>query len=232
MGGRMVTAGKIFRLREEMGLKAIAARLKDLREEEAHPVEGGEVGLLTEVSDLSLSAEDLKGIFSQDKVIEIYQRGKFVQQVKTRETPFLFSSYRGHVLLTILERKFQANNIANQLSKALFITSGQIAEAKISPETLKAFHEGNPEDTKVIFFDEVDMPNINKLSLYGSGLIDTSLYNEYCSRGKIWYMVFKSKKYGYIVGVTRNAIVTIFNNVSRDEFTSYVKSEVFPLLSL
>lgn len=230
---KMVTAGKIFTLREEVGLKAIAAKLKGYREERIQPLEGGgEVTLLTEISNLTLTADELKGIFSQDNVVDIYQRGKFIQQVKTRETPFVFSSYRGHLLLTVLERKFQANNIANQLSRALFVTSGQIVEAKILPETLKAFHERNPEDTKVIFFDEVDMPNINKLSLYGSSLINTSLYEDYCSHGKIWYLVFKSKKYGYIVGVTRNAIVTIFNNISRDEFMDYVKDEVFPLLSL
>lgn len=229
----MVTAGKIFTLREEIGLKAMAAKLKGYREERVQPLEGGgEATLLTEISDLTLTTDELKGIFSQDNVVDIYQRGKFIQQVRTRETPFVFSLYRGRVLLTVLERKFQANNIANQLSRALFVTSGQIVEAKIPPETLKAFHERNPEDTKVIFFDEVDMPNISKLSLYGSSLINTSLYENYCSHGKIWYLVFKSKKHGYVVGVTRNAIVTIFNNVSEEEFMDYVRGEVFPLLSL
>jgi len=228
----MVIAGKIFRLREKLDLNTIAAKLKNYRREDIQPTEVGDLNLLTEVKDIIIRGSEVEALFSRDEVIEIYQRGNTVPQVRTRETPLLFSEYKGEILLTILERKFQANNIANHISKALFITSGQIVEAKILPETLKGFHEQNPEATKVIFFDDVDIPNINKLSLYGESLANTTLYNEYCSHGKIWYIVFKSKKYNYIAGITRNAIVTIFNNILKDEFLNYVKNEVFPLLHI
>ncbi|MEM1546540.1 MAG: hypothetical protein QXY40_03730 [Candidatus Methanomethylicia archaeon] len=228
----MVVAGKIFRLREKLDLNTVAAKLKDYRRESIQPLDGGEVNLITEVKDISVRGSEMEALFSRDEVVEIYQRGSIVSQVRTRETPILFSEFKGEILLTILERKLQANNIANQISKVLFITSGQIVEAKILPETLKSFHEQNPEATKVIFFDDVDIPNINKLSLYGESLANTILYNEYCSHGKIWYIVFRSKKYGYIAGITRNAIVTIFNNISKDEFLNYVKNEVFPLLHI
>ncbi len=228
----MVIAGKIFRLREKLDLNTVAAKLKDYRREFIQPIEGVELSLITEVKDIIVRGGEVEALFSRDEVIKIYQRGSIVPQVRTKETPLLFSEFKGEVLLTILEKKFQANNIANQVSKALFITSGQIVEAKILPETLKGFHEQNPEATKVIFFNDVDIPNINKLSLYGESLANTTLYNEYCSHGKIWYIVFRSKKYGYITGITRNAIVTVFNNILRDEFLNYVKNEVFPLLHI
>jgi len=98
------------------------------------------------------------------------------------------------------------------------------------PETLRRFHEANPEDTKVIFFDGVDIPNINKLSLYGSGLADTSLYNDYLSHGAIWYIVFKSRRYGIVAGVTRSSVVTSFSEIQTPEFLGYIKEEVFPLI--
>ena len=116
------------------------------------------------------------------------------------------------------------------MSKILFINIGSIIEAKISSETLRSFHEANPEDTKVIFFDNIDIPNIEKLSLYGSQLLNTNLYNEYLSHGNIWYIVFKSKRFGIIVGITRDCVITCFSKIEPKEFINYIKEEVFPLI--
>ncbi|MFH0897217.1 MAG: hypothetical protein V1850_04120 [Candidatus Bathyarchaeota archaeon] len=125
-----------------------------------------------------------------------------------------------------------SNNIANKLSEALFITSGYVSEARIAPDTLRNFHEQNPSNTKIIFFDDVDIPNISKFSLYGSELLNTALYNDYCSRGKIWYIVVTSKRGGNVVGITRNGVVTIFNNIDRNGYINYIISEAFPLIQL
>jgi hypothetical protein len=58
------------------------------------------------------------------------------------------------------------------------------------------------------------------------------LYTDYCSRGKIWYIVVTSKKGGNIVGITRNGVVTIFNNIEIDGYLNYVMNEIFPLIQL
>ena len=173
----------------------------------------------------------LQGIFVQDNVINIYQRGEFIPIIKTTEAPFLFHEHKDRILLLILERKLQANRIANQLGEILFITAGRIVEARIPQEVLKHFHEENPESTKLIWFDNVDIPNINKLSLCGPSLADTALYTDYCSHGDIWYMVIKSKKYGAITGLTRNGIVAIFGKVDERSFISYVVDEIFSLIT-
>ena len=125
----------------------------------------------------------LYGTYTQDQITYIYHHGERRPTPKTLEIPFVFVQEKERTLLLVIERKLLANNIANRLSEALFITSGYITEAKISPEALRDFHEKNPEDTKVIFFDNVDIPNISKLSLYGSGLLNTALYNDYLKHG-------------------------------------------------
>jgi hypothetical protein len=94
---------------------------------------------------------------------------------------------------------------------------------KEAQEQIELFHEDNFEDTKIIFFDDVNLPNIKKLSLYGSDLRDTSLYVEHLKHGKIWYIVLKSKRHGSVVGVTRSGVVTIFSKATRDDFLGYVK---------
>ena len=226
----MVFAGKIFRLRQGLKLPDIQGKLKGFKKEEPFDEEPLHIGLLTEIYDLTLEKNSLKGVYAQDTVTYIYHHGERTPTPTTLEIPFAFFQEERRVMLVVMEKKLLANNIANRLSEALFVTSGYITEANIPPDVLKSFHEQNPEDTKVTFFDNVDIPNVNKLSLYGSGLMNTALYNDYCSRGKIWYIVMTSRKYDMIVGITRNAVVTIFNNVDQADYLDYVVKEVFPLI--
>lgn len=227
----MVMAGKIFQLREKMALDRIAEKLRDFRKEESFEQGSTRLRLVAEIQKLRLRPRLLQGIFFQDNVIKIPQRGELVPTIITTEAPFLFSEHGDRVLLVILERKLQANRIANRLSEIIFITAGRVVEARIPQEVLRRFHEENPESTKLIWFDNVDIPNINKLSLCGPSLADTALYTDYCSHGDIWYMVIKSKKYGTITGLTRNGIVAVFGKVDERGFISYVVDEVFPLVS-
>jgi hypothetical protein len=229
-GRRMVLAGKVFRLREDLPLPEIAAKLKDFRREEAYDEDAFHASMVTEVKGLSLNGDTLQGIFSQDLIGYVSHHGERMPTPRTLETSFAFVRRGERVMLLVMERKFLANNIANKLSEVLFVTSGYITEASIPPEVLKSFHEQNPDDSKVVFFDDVDIPNVSKLSLYGSGLMNTALYNDYLSHGKIWYIVMTSKKSGNIVGITRNAAVTIFNRVDKANFLRYVVDEVFPLI--
>jgi len=226
----MVLAGKIFLVKEASEIGSIAAKLKGFKSEEVVELGEKKVPLITEIRDLKMVGDDLHGVFSQDFLIEVSHHGVVVSTPITSEAPFLFSRYKDSLLLVILEKKLRANNIANQLSKILFITTGMVVEARIPPEIFRRFHEENFEDTKVIFFDDVDIPNVNKLSLYGSGLANTSLYVDYCGHGKVWYIVLKPKKYGIIVGVTRNCVVTMFSKAEREELVDYMKREVFPLI--
>jgi len=227
----MVTAGKVFVVKEEISIDEIASKLKDFRTEEIQKFDDRELKLITEISDLKIVTDSLQGRYSQDQIITIYHRGERIPTIKTVEAPFIFSDHKGRIFLTVLEKKMQANSVANQISKILFITMGHVLEARIAPDVMRKFHEQNFEDTKVVFFDDVDIPNINKLSLYGSGLADTTLYNDYCSHGNVWYIVIKPKKYGFIVGITRDGVVTIFSRIERDDFINYVVNEIYPLIS-
>ena len=213
-----------------MELSTVAAKLKNFRKEEEFNEEPLHTKLLTETRDLALKKDRVEGIYSEDKVIYVSHRGERAPVPRTMEVSFAFIRRGETVFLVVMEKKLVANNVANRLSDAIFVTSGYITEAKIPPEVLRDFHERNPENTKVIFFDDVDLPNINKLSLYGSELLNTSLYTDYCSRGKIWYMVMTSRKSGNIVGITRNGVVTIFNSIDKYGYLDYVVDEIFPLV--
>ncbi|MBS7631996.1 hypothetical protein KEJ47_10640, partial [Candidatus Bathyarchaeota archaeon] len=223
-------AGKVFKIKEDVDLATISGKLKGYRQEEEFTHGDEKITLITEIGELTLGSDYLEGTFFQDIPFTVWHRGGERLVVKTLEAPFLFQVDSGRLLLVVLEKKRTANNIANQLSKILFISTGSIVEAKIPPETLRKFHEANPEDTKVIFFDGVDIPNVDKLSLYGSQLADTALYNEYLNHGTIWYIVFKSRKYGIVAGVTRNSVVTAFSEVKPNDFLDYIRDEIFPLI--
>ena len=226
----MVVAGKIFRLSEPLSIGEIASRLEGYRNEESYEEGDYKFTLLTEVVGLLPKENTLRGVYSHDYVLHIFHRGKVAPLPRTVEALFSFAEREGTTFLTVVEKKSVANFIANKLSEILFEKMGGIVEARIPPETLREFHLKNPEDTKITFFDNVDIPNVNKLSLYGPDLINTSLFEDYCKHGDLWYVVARSKDFGYVVGVTRDASVTIFNLTDKERYLEYVRKEVYPLI--
>ena len=234
----MVLAAKIFKLREEAGLDLIARKLKDFREEEPYEREGKKIKLTAEVLDLKLEGDSLAGVFSRDFVLSRYYKRGLVETVVTEEVPFWIRRSKGRTFLVVLApskargvRKLLTDYVANKFSEVLFIKSGAIVEGRITHEALRELHESNPKATKLIWFDDVDIPNIGKLALAGSGLADTKLYRDYLEHGKIWYVVFEFQRRGAVVGITRNCVVTMFSRMERKDFIEYVLKEVLPLIS-
>lgn len=225
----MVVAGKVFRLVEPLSLAETGSMLERHRTEEPYEEGDYKFTLVTEVVGLLPKENMLRGVYSHDHVINVFHRGKVMPLPRTVEAVFSFSEYEGTMFLTVVEKKSLANLMANKLSEILFEKKGGVVEARISPETLREFHLKNPEDTKITFFDNVDIPNVNKLSLYGPDLINTSLFEDYGKHGDLWYIVARSKKYGYVVGVTRDASVTIFNLTDKEKYLEYVTTEIYSL---
>lgn len=225
----MVIAGKVFKMREHIPLVDLAGRLKDYRRET--PLEGsGQEPLVTEIIDLKIEGDRLEGMLFRDVPFVIRRRGEAITVVKTVEIYFVFFDKGKEILLLVVEKKATANWAANLLSEIIFVAIGGIVEARILPERIRRYHEQNSEGTKVIFFDDVDLPNINKLSLYGPSLSNTSLYSEYLSHGNLWYVVVTSRKRGIVVGLTRDAVVTVFSRLDTPDFVDYVLDEIAELV--
>ena len=234
----MVLVAKIFEVREPLELGVIARKLKDFGEEEPYEREGKREKLTAEILDLKLEGDSLMGIFSRDFVLSRYYKRGLVETLVTEEVPFRIKRSKGRTFLVVLApskargvKKLLTDYVANKLSEILFIKTGAIVETKITHETLKNLHESNPRATKLIWFDEVDIPNVGKLALAGSALADTKLYRDYLEHGKIWYAVFEVQKRGLMVGITRNCVVTLFSRVEQREFVDYVLDDVLPLIS-
>ena len=225
----MVVAGKVFRLVEPLSLAETGSMLEGYHTEEPYEEGNYKFTLVTEVVGLLPKENMLRGVYSHDHVINVFHRGKVMPLPRTVEAVFSFAEHEDTVFLTIVEKKSLANFMANKLSEILFEKKGGVVEARISPETLREFHLKNPEDTKITFFDNVDIPNVNKLSLYGPDLINTPLFEDYGKHGDLWYIVARSKKYGYVVGVTRDASITIFNLTDKEKYLEYVTMEIYPL---
>jgi hypothetical protein len=228
----VVVAGKIFRVSESQSVDRVASRLEDYHVEENFEEGDFRFKLVTEVVGLLPTKNMLKGVYSHDYVIRVFHRGKVAPLPRTVEALFSFGQCEDTTFLTIVEKKRLANFIANKLSEVIFEKLGGILEARITPETLKHFHVKNPEETKITFFDNVDIPNVNKLSLYGPDLVNTSLFEDYAKHGDLWYIVARSKEFGYVVGVTRDASVTIFNLSEKEKYIEYVTKEICPLITV
>jgi len=234
----LVLPAKIFEVKEEADLGLMALKLKGFREEEPYRTESGEtINLVTEILDLNLEKDLLSGVFSMDFIRTRYYKRRFIEVPVTEEAPFWFKRFMERTFLIVLApsvargvKKLLTNHVANKLSRVLFIDPRAIVEVRIPHETLRRLHESNPQATKLIWFDNVDIPGIEKLCLAGSDLADTRLYHEYLKHGKIWYVVFEVQRRGIVVGITRNCVVTLFSKSTVNEFINYILEDLLMLI--
>lgn len=234
----MVLPAKVFEIKEEASTGLITGKLKDFREEEQYKTERGEsISLVSEILDLQLKNDTVSGIFSKDFVRKRFYRRELIETPITEEAAFWIKLFKGKGFIIVSApsvargvKKLLTNYVANRLSKILFITSHAIVETKIPHATLKELHESNPQATKLIWFDQVDIPGVAKLCLAGDGLADTELYQDYLKHGMIWYVVFEVQKRGIVVGITRNCVVTLFSKSTLDEFVNYILEDLLDLI--
>jgi len=234
----LVLPAKVFEIKEEVNLFFAAQKLKNFREEEQYTTVSGEtINLVSEILDLKIDGETISGVFSRDFVRSRIYKRKIIETPVTEESPFWIKKFGDRYFLIVLApstarglKKLLTNYVANKISKILFIKPNVILEVEIPHENLKALHESNPQATKLIWFDNVDIPGVEKLCLAGSDLTDTSLYQEYLRHGKIWYVVFEVQRRGIVVGVTRNCVVTLFSKSSVEDFVNYIMEDILPLI--
>ena len=234
----MVLPAKIFEIKEDVDFNLAVRKLKDFREEEPYRTISGEtINLLTEILDLKMDENSISGIFSRDFIRSRIYRRKIAEIPVTEESPFWIRRFDDRFFLIVLApstargvKKLLTNYVASKLSRILFIKPNVILETEIPHEKLKSLHESNPQATKLIWFDNVDIPGIEKLCLAGSDLTDTNLYQEYLKHGKIWYVVFETQRRGMVVGVARDCVVTLFSKSSIEDFVNYIVEEILPLI--
>lgn len=234
----LVLPAKVFEIKEKVDPGVILWKLKDFKEEESCKTETGEsLKLTAEILDLKSKEGLTEGVFSKDFKRGRFYRRSLIEAPVTEEAPFWIVSSQKRTFLIVLApsvargvKKLLTNYVANKLSKVLFINSQSILEVRIPHETLKELHESNPQATKLIWFDEVDIPGVEKLCLAGSDLVDTKLYHDYLEHGKIWYVVFETQKRGIMVGVTRNCVITLFSKSTTQDLVDYIQQDFLKLI--
>lgn len=234
----MVLPAKIFEIKEETDLELVFRRLKDFHEEESYQTDAKKtINLVTEVLDLKLKADSISGVFSRDFISSQFYKGEPVETPITEGAPFWIRLFKKKAFMIVMApsgtssgKKLLTSHVANQLSEVIFVRPWAIVEVRLSHKTMKDLHESNPQATKLIWFDDVDIPSIKKLCLAGDGLANTKLYNDYLKHGKIWYVVFKVQKRDIVVGITRNCVVTLFSKSTKEDFINYILEDLLKLI--
>jgi hypothetical protein len=234
----LVLPVKVFEITENVDFGFLVQKIKNFREEEAYRIESGEeIGLVTEILDLKVEGQVISGIFSRDFVGARFYKRELVETPVTEEAPFWIVTYNDRKFLIVLApsvargvKRLLTGTVANKLSRVLFIQVGAIVEVNIPSATLQELHESNPAATKLIWFDNVDIPGVEKLCLAGSGIVDTALYKDYLKHGQIWYVVFEAQKRGIVIGITRNCTVTLFSKSTIGDLIQYIQQDILQLI--
>jgi hypothetical protein len=234
----LVLPVKVFEFVEDVDFGLMVQKLRDFREVEPYELESGEsLDLVSEIMDLKVEGQVVSGVFSRDYVGTRFYKRELVETPSTEEAPFWIVPFDDRRFLIVLApsvargvKKLLTGTVANRLSRVLFIQVGAVVEVEIPSETLRMLHEANPAATRLIWFDKVDIPGVEKLCMAGSDVADTGVYQNYLGHGQIWYVVFESQAHGVMVGITRSCTVTLFSKSTTDEFIQYIQQNILKLI--
>ena len=234
----MVLPVKVFEITDEIDFTFLVQKLKNFHEEETYELESGSaIILVTEILDLNIEDRVISGIFSKDFIDTRFYKRELIETPITEEALFWIESYNERTFLIVSApsvargvKKLLTGTVANKVSHILFIRIEAVIEVDIPYETLRELHESNPQATRLIWFDQIDIPGVEKLCLAGSGVADTQLYQDYLKHGKIWYVVFVSRRSNIVLGITRSCVVTLFSKISITEFLSYIREDILKLI--
>ncbi len=227
----MVLPVKVFEIRSLEGNPL--DKLTGWREVES--VEGeDDLQLVTEIIEVKEKEGIISGIYTKDFYREHTYRRRVMSNPQTEEAPFWILKHGDRHFLVVMApsvargvKKLLSNHVAVALGNVL---NADVREAKISHETLLRLHESNPQATNLIWFDNVDLPGVDKLCLSGQGLADTGMYKEYIDHGMIWYVVFTSQPRNYTIGITRGVVITNFSKCTPDEYIDFVGDTILKLI--
>jgi hypothetical protein len=234
----MVLPAKIFEITQQTALGLMAQKLKDFHEEEIYETNQNETfTLTTEILDLHLTEKLITGTYSADFIQTNTYKRQITETPVTEEATFWITRHQNRTFLIVAApsvargaKKLLSNHIANKLSKILFITAKAILETKIPNPTLRELHESNPQATRLIWFDQIDLPGVEKTCLAGSDLADTQQYQDYLKHGQIWYVVFEAQKRGLTMGITRNSVITLFSKTTKTDLINYIQEDILQLV--
>lgn len=224
----MPVAGKIFLYQEDLDLEEMAENLRAWNEKETFEAPGEDYHLLANVEEVEHDGEELRGIYMYDSVAIHRWRGVAIATPYTTEAPFVFTEKDGQRFLIVLAPKNVANRVANRLSIILHDAQGTIVEPVIRTDSFDEF-QADTEATKIMLFDDIEIPNMDKATLYGGNVQQTDLFNNFVGIGRPWYMVAKTKQRGWTVGIVRDGAIVVFNTVEKSEFIEFLKEKIFPM---
>lgn len=219
----MVKSGKIFMI-PSIPLEEAKDKLERWEKTVEYEDAGFKVNLIEDISKLSLSTDQLQGIYSYDHVLQNIYRGRLVHTPVTQSSKFVI----GDKWLIVMASKMIANRIAVNLAEILNL---DVREATIWSNKIDGYLKAN-DQAKVVFFDNLDIPGVNKNTLYGEQLVQTNLFGDFKDHGDFRYVITKSTLKGWTVGIVNDGAIVLFNNVEDDEYVDFIEEEIMDLVDL
>ena len=225
----MPTTGKLYLYTPKYEAQDMVKKLENYNKETRETYGAEDIALGTRIMDVKVSHERVMGLYEKDAVDVKKYRGEDRAAPYTQSAKFIFFCDEERPYLVVLGNKGLADTIANELSILLHEQTGHILEPILNLRGIRELYESG-EATKVIFFDDVEIPNLDKATIYGTNLIQTDFYGRFIDVGNPWWVIYKHRATELVVGIHKKALVCIFSSCTDDEYLEYVTDNVIPLV--
>lgn len=224
----MARACKIFEVLEPLAPEEIFESLEGYSQLWEESLDGRSVTVGFRVASVEHSGETVWGTVEESYVTTMVFRGEEVKVPVSIVTEFSFIGYDSRQYLIVYAGKRRADRLAVRFSEILYDRRDVIVEVYIPPEKLRRLYTSGTGTVRVLILEGVRLPGIDKITLFGKDLKDSSALKDYLSKGgRESYVVYQDEE--GVFGVARMGQVIAFSKIDSEKFEEYIRDKIIPL---
>lgn len=194
-------------------------------------INGGVIKLTTSIDEVTESRNEILGILRYDTVRTCVHRGQVLRVPETLENRFVFDMSSGFRPIIIVFGTPQDE--VSQIVESIVFPKEKpgIAKASIDADDIRRFVETKASSIKVCTWRDLNIPNLSKSTLSGASVERARTdFQRYNTRGKMNYVMMELTKNGWVVAISEEARVIVYNKATGDEIVSFIQAEIRELL--
>lgn len=229
-----ITSTKTFQCLEEFSIDDLEKRLKKFSKKEREILNsetGGTEILHTDIKKIKKYEEKniVRGYMSYDTVVEIKQREGPVKFIVT-PNEVQFSFILGSTYFVVFAPSAEANNITTEMNSILFenMRDPPILACNIIPPQIEDFLVHNPNEITNCWWKNVNIPNLSRAGLGGSGIQHTSDFRRFDNHGDKGSIRLRLLENGWSILINQYASVVFYTNADREDIEDFLRREIIP----
>ncbi len=218
---------KIYEVAEPLAPEEVYDSLNGYSQLWEEELDGRNVTVGFRVAELERGEDSVWGVAEESWITTTEFRGEELRIPVSSTISFTFIYEKQREFLLVYASKRLADRLAVRFSELLFDAPDRILEVYLPPEKMREVYSKG--EVRSMIIDNLRLPGIRKVTLFGEDLKNARTVKTYLTRGKgrELYVVYRDEE--GVFGISRTGQIVAFSRIALEDFEAYIREKILPL---